>query len=234
MDDLGRRRAARRLHRPRLLARAARRLAGEHQAGPPLALLASSCRSRVAAGRGSPAPSTCRRCSAPGARGCRPSGCTWSPCRRAASRRPTAATRCGAASARSSASIPPGRRTRAPAPTRSLGVAESQVIRQLNARLERGTDHQAEYDVLIRQLLAQERLVERPSAPVRLPPQRARLGHRDRGALAGVPRAERRRRRRRPARTCAPPPPTPRRPGTTPTRYRRASGSASRSTPWPR
>jgi hypothetical protein len=53
----------------------------------------------------------------------------------------------------------------------SLGVAESQVIRQLNSRLDRGTDHQAEYDVLIRQLLAQERLVEKPSPPVRLPPR---------------------------------------------------------------
>jgi hypothetical protein len=54
----------------------------------------------------------------------------------------------------------------------SLGVAETQVIRQLNRRMDRATRREAEYDELIRELLAQDRLVHRDSAPVRLPPGR--------------------------------------------------------------
>jgi len=54
----------------------------------------------------------------------------------------------------------------------SLGVAETQVIRQLNRRMDRATRREAEYDELIRELLAQDRLVHRASAPVRLPPGR--------------------------------------------------------------
>jgi hypothetical protein len=54
----------------------------------------------------------------------------------------------------------------------SLGVAETQVIRQLNRRMDRATRREAEYDELIRELLAQDRLVHRSSAPVRLPPGR--------------------------------------------------------------
>jgi len=52
----------------------------------------------------------------------------------------------------------------------SLGVAETQVIRHLNRRLERATRREATYDALIRQMLAQDRFVDRTSAPVRLPP----------------------------------------------------------------
>jgi hypothetical protein len=55
---------------------------------------------------------------------------------------------------------------------RSLGIAETQVIRQLNRRMERATRREAEYDELIRQMLAQDQLVKRESAPVRLPPRR--------------------------------------------------------------
>jgi len=54
----------------------------------------------------------------------------------------------------------------------SLGVAETQVIRQLNRRMDRATRREAEYDELIRELLAQEQLVRRQSDPVRLPPGR--------------------------------------------------------------
>ena len=54
----------------------------------------------------------------------------------------------------------------------SLGVAETQVIRQLNRRMDRATRREAEYDELIRELLAQDRLVNRASPPVRLPPGR--------------------------------------------------------------
>ena len=54
----------------------------------------------------------------------------------------------------------------------SLGVAETKVIRQLNRRMDRATRREAEYDELIRELLAQDRLVYRGSAPVRLPPGR--------------------------------------------------------------
>ncbi len=54
----------------------------------------------------------------------------------------------------------------------SLGVAETQVIRQLNRRMDRATRREKEYDELIRELLAQDRLVHRDSDPVRLPPGR--------------------------------------------------------------
>jgi len=54
----------------------------------------------------------------------------------------------------------------------SLGVAETQVIRQLNRRMDRATRREAEYDELIRELLAQDRLVHRASPPVLLPPGR--------------------------------------------------------------
>jgi hypothetical protein len=52
----------------------------------------------------------------------------------------------------------------------SLGVAETQLIRQLNRRLERAVRRESSYDALIREMLAQEELVRRRSAPVRLPP----------------------------------------------------------------
>lgn len=55
---------------------------------------------------------------------------------------------------------------------RSLGIAETQVVRQLNRRIKRETRREAEYDELIRQMLAQDQLVRRTSAPVRLPPSR--------------------------------------------------------------
>lgn len=54
----------------------------------------------------------------------------------------------------------------------SLGIPETQLIRQLNARLERAVRRDATYDKLIRDLLAQRELVHRESAPVRLPPKR--------------------------------------------------------------
>ncbi len=53
---------------------------------------------------------------------------------------------------------------------RSLGVAEAQLIRQLNRRLDRVTRREASFDALIREMLAQDELVGRSSAPVRLPP----------------------------------------------------------------
>ncbi len=55
---------------------------------------------------------------------------------------------------------------------RSLGVAETQLIRQLNRRMDRATRREAHYDSLIREMLAQDELVNRDSAAVRLPPGR--------------------------------------------------------------
>jgi hypothetical protein len=55
---------------------------------------------------------------------------------------------------------------------RSLGAAETQVVRRLNRRIERATRREAAYDELIREMLAQDQLVKRRSAPVRLPPDR--------------------------------------------------------------
>jgi hypothetical protein len=53
---------------------------------------------------------------------------------------------------------------------KSLGVAEAQMLRQLNRRLDRATRREASYDALIREMLAEDALVGRSSAPVRLPP----------------------------------------------------------------
>jgi len=54
---------------------------------------------------------------------------------------------------------------------RSLGVAETQVVRELNRRLDRATRRESAYDSLIREMLAQDELVKkRESAAVRLPP----------------------------------------------------------------
>lgn len=53
----------------------------------------------------------------------------------------------------------------------SLGVAETQVIRKLNRRMERSTRREATYDELIREMLAQNELVGRVSDPVRMPPR---------------------------------------------------------------
>jgi hypothetical protein len=55
---------------------------------------------------------------------------------------------------------------------RSLGIAETQVIRRLNRRMDRATRRESSYDALIREMLAQGELVRRRSAAVTLPPQR--------------------------------------------------------------
>lgn len=54
----------------------------------------------------------------------------------------------------------------------SLGVAETQVIRQLNRRMDRQARRESSYDELIREMLAQGELVKRRSAAVTLPPER--------------------------------------------------------------
>ena len=55
---------------------------------------------------------------------------------------------------------------------RSLGIAETSLLRKLNRRLELGVWREPVYDSLIRELLAQEVLVARKAVPVRLPPER--------------------------------------------------------------
>lgn len=55
---------------------------------------------------------------------------------------------------------------------RSLGIAETSLLRRLNRRLELGVWREPVYDSLIRELLAQEVLVARNTLPVRLPPDR--------------------------------------------------------------
>jgi hypothetical protein len=55
---------------------------------------------------------------------------------------------------------------------KSMGIAETQLIRQLNRRLEVPVWGEATYDGLIRERLAQEVLVARDSIPVRLSPDR--------------------------------------------------------------
>jgi hypothetical protein len=53
----------------------------------------------------------------------------------------------------------------------SLGVAETQLIRQLNRRMDRTTRRESSYDELIRGMLAEDRLIERRSRPLLLPPR---------------------------------------------------------------
>ena len=55
---------------------------------------------------------------------------------------------------------------------RSLGIAETSLLRKLNRRLELGVWREPAYDNLIREVLAQEVLVSRTAVPVRLPPER--------------------------------------------------------------
>ncbi len=112
----------------------------------------------------------------------------------------------------------------------SLGVAETQVIRQLNRRMDRATRREAEYDELIRELLAQDRLVHRESPPVRLPPGRFAWASRPGRAVDRVGQGQRHpggRRHRRPAPAAAPRGASP---TSTPTRCRLAWCSAPRST----
>jgi hypothetical protein len=52
----------------------------------------------------------------------------------------------------------------------SLGSVETVVIRKLNDRMPREVRRRAEYDVLVRELLAQTVLVGRRSKPIRIPP----------------------------------------------------------------
>ncbi len=55
---------------------------------------------------------------------------------------------------------------------RSLGIIETQVLRQLNRRVDRPAGHESQYDELIRVMLDQGELVKRKSAAVTLPPGR--------------------------------------------------------------
>ncbi|MGH3362089.1 MAG: hypothetical protein ACRDOM_06485 [Nocardioides sp.] len=52
----------------------------------------------------------------------------------------------------------------------SLGVVETNVLRQLNRRLDRKARRKPPYDGLIREVLVENQRVRRPSPPVRLPP----------------------------------------------------------------
>lgn len=54
----------------------------------------------------------------------------------------------------------------------SLGAAETEVIRQLNRRMDAVVRRDPTFDELIREQLAQEHLVNRKSIPVTLPPHR--------------------------------------------------------------
>ena len=84
----------------------------------------------------------------------------------------------------------------------SLGIAETQLIRQLNRRLGRETRREAAYDALIREMLAEDDAGRRRRRrPVRLPPDGVRLGRGARpSAWIDYLRQSGRRRRRRPRR----------------------------------
>lgn len=53
---------------------------------------------------------------------------------------------------------------------RSLGVAETQLLRKLNRRMVRKTRREPAYDELVRGLLAERMLVNRKAKPLRMPP----------------------------------------------------------------
>lgn len=55
---------------------------------------------------------------------------------------------------------------------RSLGIAETQVVRQLNRRMDRQARRESSFDELIRDMLAQGELARRKSSSVTLPPDR--------------------------------------------------------------
>lgn len=52
----------------------------------------------------------------------------------------------------------------------SLGIAETQLLRRLNRRMDRVARREAAFDELIRQMLAEDKLVRRTSKPLRMPP----------------------------------------------------------------
>ena len=101
---------------------------------------------------------TCPPCWATGAPSCRPSASTSSPCRTTGG--PTA-TSCGCASAGRSGIDPAWAPLDSERDNRSLGIAETSLLRKLNRRLELGVWRDPAYDALIRELLAQEVLVAR-------------------------------------------------------------------------
>ncbi|WP_232678421.1 hypothetical protein [Nocardioides sp. R-C-SC26] len=53
----------------------------------------------------------------------------------------------------------------------SLGVAETAMLRRLNRRMRRDARREARFDELMREMLAQDRLVRRQSAPLLVPPR---------------------------------------------------------------
>ena len=210
----------------------ARRVAGEHQAGPALELPAATStrvaqRHAVVRARLRPA----RRARAAGAPACRPSACTWSPSRRPRGRgraRPAVAAllpglrhRPGLGAAGERPRRTP--RSAAPRPRCCAGSTSGSPARPAR---------DAAYDDLILGMLAGDTLAGSRSRPILLPPEVPRLGHRARRGLDRVARGERRRRdrrRRRPAARAAgrglPRTPT----GSAPGR-----SSRPRSTRWPR
>ena len=80
---------------------------------------------------------------------------------------------------------------------RSLGIAETSLLRKLNRRLELGVWRDPVYDALIRELLAQEVLVARDAVPVRLPPDRYDFAEQQAERLDRLDQGQRRRRGRR-------------------------------------
>ena len=117
---------------------------------------------------------------------------------------------------------------------RSLGIAETQVIRQLNRRMDRAARRESTYDGLIRDMLAQGELVKRRVRRGAAAAGAVRLGRGAGRALDRVDRGQRRARgrRRRRAAAGAARPRTSR--SATPTRSAPSASSTPRSTRWPR
>ena len=116
---------------------------------------------------------------------------------------------------------------------RSLGIAETSLLRKLNRRLELGVRREPVYDNLIREQLAQEVLVSRQAIPVRLPPDRYDFAEQQAERLDRVDQGQRRRRHRRRGGPAPAPSGRGRASGATPTGSGPSSSSAPPSTRWP-
>ena len=120
-------------------------------------------------GPGSPGPSTCRRCSTCGAPGLPPEQVhvVTVPRRGVQQRRSDVLWHrfCGGVRDRPAWAPVDSERS-----NRSLGMAETQLLRRLNRGVEREARNQGQYDDLIRDLLMDDQLGGRESGLVRLPP----------------------------------------------------------------
>ena len=144
------------------------RLAGEHQAGPALALRPLRAPDGAGPGVVLAGLRPPRRCSAPGARTSRPSTSTWSPSRSPARAHPT--TTCGTGSAGWSGSTRRGRPSRAPAPTSRSASPRRPCCAGSTSSSTAASGARRSYDGLIRRCWRRTSSSRAKSPRITLPP----------------------------------------------------------------